>query len=142
MMSRRFIGGVALLLALAVVATVVFGAFQLGVAQGTNAGAAETARHYGGWGPYGGGFAAGFIFFKLLFGLLFLFLIFGLLRAAFGGPRWGPGPWGGRSWAGEHGGPQDAFEQWHRRAHERSDSAPSPNAPGGTSDTPGGTQGT
>jgi hypothetical protein len=100
----------------------------------------ETARHYGAWGPHGGGFGAGFIFFKLLFGLLFFFLLFGLLRAAFGGPRWGPGPWGGRPWSDEYSGPRDAFEQWHRREHERTDSAPPPEAAGGTGNTPGGTQ--
>ena len=62
---------------------------------------------------YGWGFGHGFGFFGFLGGLLFLFLLIGLIRAAFGGPRrgWGPGGSGGpgrRGWAGD----------WHREAWE------------------------
>ena len=76
-----------------------------------------------GWHPFGFGFGI----FGFIFGLFFLFLIFGLIRAIFWGGRrgWGGG-WGG---PGHHGdarygrnpwidrfGP--SFEEWHRQAHE------------------------
>ena len=83
-----------------------------------------------GWHPFGFGFSI----FGLLFGLFFLFVIFGLIRAIlWGGHRgWGPGGRGGPGRWGEprhHGsdasyernpwidrfGP--SFEEWHRRAH-------------------------
>jgi len=89
-----------------------------------------------GWHPFGFGFGI----FGLLFGLFFLFIIFGLIRAIFWGGRrgWGPGGWGGPgSWGGPggRGGPGNGgespfehnrwierfgpgFEEWHRRAHE------------------------
>jgi len=79
-----------------------------------------------GWHPFGWGFSI----FGVLFGLFFLLLIFGLIRAIFWGGRrgWGPGGWGG---PGNHGHGYDArfernpwidrfgpsFEEWHRRAH-------------------------
>lgn len=66
----------------------------------------EGARYgyHPGWGY---GF---FPLFGLLFPILFIFLIFGLVRAAFGGPRWGNGgPWMDR---------QTMAEEWHRRMHE------------------------
>ena len=50
-------------------------------------------------GYYGWGFGHGFGFFGFLGGLLFLFLLIALIRAAFGGPRRG---WGG-GWGGGHG---------------------------------------
>jgi len=58
----------------------------------------------------------------VLFPLLFLFLIFFLVRAAFWGRRWGgPGHWGpGPSNHGEwktHGSAR--FEEWHRRQHDQ-----------------------
>jgi hypothetical protein len=114
MMSRRFLGMVGVLLAAVALTTIVFGAYQVGLAQGD--GATEGVRHHGPWGPYGGGFGFGFIFIKLLFAFLVFGLIFGVLRAAFGGPRWS-GPWGGERWASGRG-PRATFEEWHRRAHE------------------------
>jgi hypothetical protein len=78
-----------------------------------------------GWHPFGFGIGI----FGLLFGLFFLFLIFGLIRAVFWGGRrgWGSGGWGG---PGHHGGDSrfernpwierfgPSFEEWHRHAHE------------------------
>jgi hypothetical protein len=63
---------------------------------------------------YGWGFGHGFGFFGFLGGLLFLFLLIGLIRAAFGGGHrrgWGGpgGPGGPRSWSGD----------WHRDAWEQ-----------------------
>ena len=80
-------------------------------------------------GPYiGHGWGPGFGFFGFVLWILGIFLIFGLVRAAFGFGRWGRG---GRNW-GEHdgprghGGPRDRFEDWHRRAHEpTTDAGPS-----------------
>lgn len=62
-----------------------------------------------GWG-YGGG--GGFGLFGIVFWILGFFLIFGLIRAAFGGGRWGGPRGGGR------------FEDWHRRAHEAQNERP------------------
>jgi hypothetical protein len=100
--------------------------------------------------PYGFGFGFG------LFGLLFFFLIFGLLISAFRGRRWGGGPggWGkgmgpggwGPGWGGRYD-PTDpaarqwqnhdvppSFEAWHRRAHGE----PGPDAPSGGTGSSGG----
>jgi hypothetical protein len=105
---------------IALIAILLFGgvaavAYQAGIAAGaaTAAGgaAAVTAYPYL-WHP---GFF-GFGFFGFLFPLLFLFLIFGLARAAFGGPRW----YGGYGYRG--GGPR-MFDEWHREMHEREKSA-------------------
>jgi hypothetical protein len=70
-----------------------------------------------GWGWHGG---PGFGIFGLLFGLFFLFLLFGLLRAAFGrGRGWGgPGGWGGRGGWGNH---DNGEHPWERQARERHD---------------------
>jgi hypothetical protein len=93
-----------------------------------------------GWHPFGFGFGI----FGLLFGLFFLFIIFGVIRAIFWGGRrgWGPGGWGG---PGHHGtdarsdrnpwierfGP--SFEEWHRRAHgSESSNEPPPSNQGST----------
>ena len=78
-----------------------------------------------GWGWHGG---PGFGIFGFLFGLFFLLLLFGLIRAAFGGGRrwggpggWGPGGWGGpggRGWGhGEHG--EHGEHPWERAARDR-----------------------
>ncbi|MFN2483689.1 MAG: hypothetical protein ABR509_01960 [Candidatus Limnocylindria bacterium] len=64
----------------------------------------------------------GFGFFGLLFTILAIFLVIGLVRAAFGRGRWGGprGSYGGR-WGppgpGRWGGPREYLEQWHREAH-------------------------
>ena len=71
-----------------------------------------------GWHPFGIGFG----FFGFLGTLLFIFILFGLIRAIFwrGGP--GRGPWGhdhggrGRTfWDSRFG---ESFDEWHRRAHD------------------------
>lgn len=66
---------------------------------------------WGGWGfrPFGFGFG----FLGCLVPLLFLFLIFALVRGLF----WAPwGRWGWRGWGGP-GHVPPAFDEWHRRAH-------------------------
>lgn len=121
-----------------------------------NGGTTVVAPAYGwgygmgyGWHPFGFGFGI----FGLLFGLFFLFLVFGLIRAIFWGGRrgWGPGGWGGPSgWYGPGGrgpgghGPGGyadrsrdernpwidrfgpSFEEWHRHAHEAGASSEPP----------------
>ena len=66
---------------------------------------------------YGWGFGHGGGFFGFLGGLLFLFILIGLIRAAFGGPRrgWG-GPGGPRGWGGEWH--RDAWEQRVKETHD------------------------
>jgi len=134
------------------------GIYNAGIAQGVleagriPAGAVVPVAGYGygyGWGFHGFGFLG------LLFPLLFLFLIFGLVRAAFGrGRHWGPG-WGGRGYWGKGYGPgfggpggpggMDAWREererqisdLHRRLHEEESrggtSASTPDEGSGTS---------
>jgi hypothetical protein len=102
--------------------------------------------------PYGYGyglhpFRFGFGIFGFLGTLLFLFIVFGLIRALFwrgghGRRGWGRDGWGRDGWggAGGPGGPggnapshwemraSDAFADLHRRAHAAGDDAP-PAAP-------------
>ena len=125
------------------------GIYQAGLAQGVvdagrfPAGAAVPVAGYGyGWGFHGGGF------FGLLFGIFFLFLIFGLIRAAFGrGRGWRPG-WGGRGYWGTgygpgFGGPEAWREErdrqisdMHRRLHEEeAKSGSSTGGPGSSGST-------
>jgi hypothetical protein len=85
-------------------------AYQAGVAAGAAAtgaaGTAAVAAYPYMWHP----FAFGFGFFGFLFPLLFIFLIFGLVRAAF---------WGGRGYGyGMHRGGPRMFDEWHKEAHE------------------------
>jgi hypothetical protein len=92
-----------------------YGAFQAGYQQGLAAEAEQVVVRDGpGWG-YG---YRGFGFFPGVFGLLFLFLVFGLLaRAFFWRPwRWGPGA--PHHWKGDLPGPaEERLSEWHRRAH-------------------------
>jgi hypothetical protein len=90
-----------------------------------------------GWSPFGFGFG----FFGFLGTLLFLFIVFGLLRAILfrGGPgrhggwgRGGQGGWGRGGW-GDHGPwesrAHETFDAWHQRAHDPSDPGPSAGGP-------------
>ena len=116
---------------------VIVGAISLGVGAynaGVTAGLAQTGGVVVTNGGYvapgaayvGYGWGHGFGFFGFLGGLLFLFLLIGLIRAAFGGPRrgwgpgyghrggWGPGGWRdaeGRTWEDRARATHDA---WHR----------------------------
>ena len=95
---------------------------------GVSAGLTEAAQHaiasgdatpavpvygygYGPWvhGPFGWGF------FGIFFWILGFFLLFALLRAAFGWGRWGGrGPRGPNGWSGSN-----RAEEWHRELHRR-----------------------
>lgn len=75
----------------------------------TTVGDSQVVRVVGdhwGWGPPWPGF-----FLFPLFGILLVVLLVSAARRSAGG--WGgPPPWVQR------GGPQEAFEEWHRRAHQ------------------------
>ena len=150
-MFRGFLGLVATLLVVGVLIGAGTGIYQAGVTQGVidagrfPAGATVPIAGYGyGWhGPD---------VFGLLFGLFFLFILFGIIRAAFfggrGGRGWGHhgygygrGPWGRDFGPGE--GPEawrserdSRIADWHRRLHEQDAGGGS-----GTSSAPGGTSG-
>src|SRR5262249_40775516 len=87
-----------------------------GVAQGVAESARVAPRDPGAlaypyyYRPWGFGFG----FLGFLFPIFFFFLIFGLLRAALWGPRWG---WGGDRGGWGRGVPPP-LEEWHRRRHE------------------------
>ena len=103
-------------------------AYNAGVTQGlAQTGAVAVApvpyavAPYAGWGW---GFGHGFGFFGFLGGLLFLFLLIGLIRAAFG-PRRGWGGGYGRGWgSGRYAGSwhDDQGRSWEDRAREAHDS--------------------
>ena len=130
-MNGRFLFRV--LLTLVVVAAIVgIGTYvyNAGVEQGLAQSAQMAGRESGAvpypyYGPYVRPFF-GFGFFGLLFPLLFLFLVFGAMRALFwrGARGWGrmhPGPWDGSPVAGKRdwsNGAPPIFEEWHRRQHE------------------------
>ena len=121
---------------------------QQGIAQSANLPAGTVPYGYYGWN--GGGFGI----FGLIFPILFLFILFGIARAAFGHRRgWGhgygngPGRWGyGRGpWMGPNGpmDPGSDRHQWvadmHRRLHEAEGT--DPKAPGSASGPASGSSG-
>ena len=132
MNPRGIFGFLLTLLAVGLLVALGVGIYQMGVAQGVidagrfPAGANVPVAGYG-YGAHGG---PGI--FGILVGLLFLFLLFGLIRAVFfrgrgWGHGYGPGYWGpgwGRGF-GPEGGP-DAWREerdrrvadWHRKLHE------------------------
>jgi hypothetical protein len=118
----------AMILFVAVLAGIGIGVYNAGVNEGL-AQAAIAAQAAGDdpavvippyAGPYGYGYGwhgGGFGFFGILFGILVLFLLLGLIRAAFGWGRWngvgrGPGGWGG-------GGREERIAEYHRELHKR-----------------------
>jgi hypothetical protein len=118
---RTFIGFVLSLIILAILGGIAVGVYNAGVsaglAQAGAVGAGAAAPYVYGWGLNGLGWGFGFL--GLLFPLLFLFLIFGLLRAVVGGGRRG---WGHHGWDGGPTGWRAERERYmadlHRRLHE------------------------
>jgi hypothetical protein len=151
MNGRSFASFLFSLIVVCILVSIGVGIYQAGVTQGVidagrfPAGAAVPVAGYGG-GYHDGGFLG------LLFPLLFLFLIFGVLRAVFSrGRGWGHGHGYGYGY-GRHGwdkGPGPAFDgapgpRWdregaiaemHRRMHEADgatgSAAPGPSNPDG-----------
>jgi hypothetical protein len=133
----RFVAFVLLVVVLGAVGVAVYDA---GVAAGVNQ-AVQQAVQTGqpvpvvpyGYGPYWHG---GLGFFGIFFWIIGIFLIFGLIRAAFGFGRWGRGgPRGMGKWGhgpgsygwGSHG---EAISDWHRELHRREESGEAdPNRP-------------
>ena len=103
--------GIGIIVTLVIAAIVGVGAYQIGVAQGiaTTGTAVAPAVYYH---PF---FYGGFGFLGFLFPLLFIFLIFGLLRGAFWG-GWGRGYGRGGYW----GDRASRLEEWHMREHVES----------------------
>jgi hypothetical protein len=154
MNGRSIVRFVLALIAVGLLISVGVEIYQSGVQQGiVDAGRvpAGAAVPYVGYG-YHGGFGFGFLGF--LFPLLFIFLIFGLLRAAFWGGR-GRRDWGGHGWSGYGygpGGPGSDPNSWqaerdrrmaemHQRLHDAAPGAtpgPGGSAPGSSAGTTGG----
>ena len=121
----RFIAFLVLVGLLAVVGVTIYNA---GVTAGINSdigqaiasGAPIPAGYYSGaylGHPWGFGFGG------FLIGLVFLFLFFGLIRAAFGWGRWGGHH--GRGYS-KWGGRPDELDSWHRERHGESPESPAP----------------
>lgn len=112
----KWLGG---LVAVALLATAGVYIYNLGVAHGLTEGAAATGiaggnnPFIGWWRPWRFGFDF-FPFFPFLFILLWVLLLRGFLWR---------GPWYRRHWYGRWNDGRDgvppAFEEWHRRAHDR-----------------------
>lgn len=138
---RRFLGILGILLLFGLVGGLAYsaGLAAAGVAPAAGAAAPDVVYPYWGWGFGWFGFG------HLLFGLFFLFLIFGLLRFAFwGGRRRGFGPGYGPAW-GHHmkGDPRetwirDQLDEWHRSAHEAKPGSGSTPSTSGGAPTDGG----
>jgi len=142
-----------ILFGIVVVALLAGGAVEVYNA-GVTAGIVEAGRvpvgavaPYAGYG-YGYGFHGGFGFLGLLFPILFLFLIFGLVRAAFGrgrGHGWGPGYKGWGPGGMNPDGWRDQREQYigelHRKLHESDAGGSTPSSGGAGAGGPGSSSG-
>jgi hypothetical protein len=113
----------AALLLVGLLAGVGFAIYNAGVSQGlvTTAASGAPLAAYPNYYP---GFHFGWAFFPfgILFWILGIFLIIGLVRAAFFRPRWGGpmgrGPWGpGGPGGWGHESRRQMLEEWHREAH-------------------------
>jgi len=127
MFGRGLFGAFALVLAIAIVAGIGIGVYNAGVSEGVaeaarvaqvaGDGAAVVYPPYVG-GPYGYGHGwggGGFGFFGILFGILFFFLIIGMIRAAFGWGRWGGGGRGPGGWESRN----ERIAEMHRELHRK-----------------------
>jgi hypothetical protein len=142
----------AVLLVVGLLAGIGISVYNAGVSQGlaqnvTAAASGAPAVVYGYPGYYGH-WGFGFGFFGIFFWILGIFLIFALLRAAFGWGRWGRSRWGGYGPGGYrpggfggygghksgHDDPRRAMlDEWHREAHGSGASEPSgPSGSGGS----------
>lgn len=113
----------AALLAVAIAVGIGAAVYNAGITAGLNeaaqsavSGTPVTVAPYA-YGPYWHG-PWGFGFFGIFFGIFGLFLVLGLIRAAFGWGRWGGRDHGG-SWGTRAGGRHEMVEAWHRELHRR-----------------------
>jgi hypothetical protein len=138
MSGGTFVRGLAMLALVAVLVAVGVGVYNAGVTAGVAqqgaaiASGAPVVVYPGPYIGHGWGWGPGFGFFGIFFWILGIFLIFGLIRAAFGfGNHGGRRGWGGHhggyaGYAGHGGDPRDHLEDWHRRAHETGDGGSTP----------------
>ena len=129
MFGRTILGVLAVIALVGLVAVIGTSVYNAGISQGI-AEAANAAAASGDpvvvYPPYAGGHYGyghggwGFGFFGILFWILGFFLIFGLLRAAFGWGRWGGGGMGRGGWESR----QERISELHRELHRREDQAP------------------
>ena len=134
---RGFFGFIAFLLLIGLVAAVGVGIYNAGVSAGIasdigsqiSSGAQVPIVYTGPYvgQPWGGGIG----FFGILFGIFLLFLIFGLIRAAFGWGHYGRHRGGGeyKSWGHHYGGPNEYLDQWHRESHGEQAEPPKADSP-------------
>lgn len=120
MNAFRWGRAVAVLVLVGVTLALVWGAYEAGVTAGAaSAGTAGAATAvWGGWAHGPGAFP--WFFLWPIFFVLFIVFIVWLVRTAAWGGGWhgGPGRYG--RWGDPHEGrPEERFEEWHRRAHER-----------------------
>jgi hypothetical protein len=115
---------IAVLLVVAVAIGIGTGVYNAGVSAGFAEAAQQAAASgdpiplapYGpGYGQYWHGFG-GFGFLWVVFWILGIFLVIGLVRAAFGWGRWGGGP-GGTGRHGAWGDRRQRLEELHRELH-------------------------
>jgi len=136
MNGGSFVRVLATLALIGIVVAIGVGVYNAGVTQGIaqqGAAVASGAPVVVYPGPYVGHWGWGFGFFGIFFWILGIFLIFALIRAAFGFGRGRGGGWGGHhGYYGRYGTPQDHLEDWHRRAH---DSGSPPSGGSGSSGT-------
>jgi len=108
---------------------------QQGIAQSANVPAGAVPYYAYGYGFHGFGFGG---LFGLIIPILFLFLIFGLIRAAFGHRRgWGHHGWygsgygSGKPGSGPWMGDRDSqIAEWHRHLHEAEGTSPASGSTG------------
>lgn len=124
MFGRTILRVVAVIALVALVGVIGTSVYNAGVSQGL-AEAAIAAAASGEEVPvvypylgerYGWGYGGGPGFFGIFFAILGFFLIFGLLRAAFGWGRWGGGGPGRGGWQRD-----DRVAEMHRELHRRED---------------------
>ena len=118
-----FVRVLATLALIGVLVAIGVGVYNAGVSQGIaqqGAAVASGAPVVVYPGPYAGHWGWGFGFFGIFFLILGIFLIFALIRGAFGfGRGRGYRGWGGHYGSyGRYGNPRDHLEDWHRQAHE------------------------
>lgn len=139
MNGRSIFRALAVVLLLAVLAGIGVSVYNAGLAAGFNH-AVQQAIQNGqpvpvipyGYGPYGHG---GIGFLGIFLFIIGIFLVFGLIRAAFGMGRGGRGGWG--KWGHYPGGPRgpggpggsygggDRISEWHRELHRREEAGES-----------------
>ena len=131
--GRGLMRALAIILLVLVAAGIGVSLYNAGIAAGVNQ-AVQQAVESGQpvptvpypYGPYGYGPGHGFFggIFGIFFWIIGFFLIFMLIRAAFGWGRWGGGRWGpGR------GGRSEMVADWHRELHRREAAGDVPSGP-------------